>query len=109
MKPQTTNQEILLITGTSFSSRQFSRKDADSNGGTDYSTLEKLESACWDGMLNELLPELAGYSSNGNRNFIWNIVSGVHFIRISIGSCPMPEKNGMSVDPYFILSSISYN
>ena len=109
MKQKAINQEILLITGTSFCSRQFIKRDDDSNEGRDHSTMEELEKACWDGMLNELLPELADYPSHGNRNFIWNIVSGVHFLCISMGPCPMPEKNEMSVDPYFFMLSACEN
>jgi hypothetical protein len=109
MKQKTINQEILLITGTRFSNRSFSRKDNEHNDRKDHATMEELEKACWDGMLNELLPELAGSHLHRNNQFIWNIVSGVHFLCISIGPCPMPEKNSTSIDPYFFLSSLSYN
>jgi len=71
--------------------------------------MEELENACWDGMLNELLPELAGDPSNGSRNFIWKIVTGAHSLCISMGLCPMPEKNETSIDPHFFQSSVLYN
>jgi hypothetical protein len=109
MKQQAINQEILLITDARFSSRLFCRKDTRNNEEVSNSLVEEMEKACWDGMLNELLPELAGHPSNGRSNFIWNIVTGAHFLCISMGPCPMPEKNKASIDPYFFLSSIVYN
>jgi hypothetical protein len=57
---QVINQEILLFTGSGFCSRQFSKRDSDTEGDNDYSAMEELEKACWDGMLYEMLPELAG-------------------------------------------------
>jgi len=109
MKQKVTNQEILLITGTSFSSRPFSRRNTDNKEGQDHSTMDDLEKACWDGMLNDLLPELAGDPSNGNRNFIWNIITGAHFLSISMGPCPIPRRNTASINPHFFLSSVLYN
>jgi hypothetical protein len=109
MKQKIINQEILLITGTNFSNRLFSRSNADHNSDKGYSAIEELERACWDGILTELLPELACDSSNGDRNFIWNIVTGDHFLCISMGLCPMPGKNETSIDPHFFPGSVLYN
>jgi hypothetical protein len=109
MKHKTINHELLLISGTSYNRRQFITRDSDSKSGPDHSVMEDMEKKCRDGKLNELLPELAGYPSRSNRNFIWNIASGVHFLSICMGTCPMPDKNETSIDPHFILSSILYN
>lgn len=109
MKQKIINQEILLITGTSFSSRLFARNNTDNNYEKGDPGTEELENACWDGVLNELLPELTGNSSNANRNFTWNIVIGDHFLCISIGLCPMPDKNETSIDPHFFPCSVVYN
>jgi hypothetical protein len=103
MKLQANNQEILLFTGTSFSNRPLCQKDTDDNEGRNYSAMEELEQACWDGMLNELLPELVGSSSNKNNNYIWNTMSGVHFLCISMGPCPMPVEKETSINPYAFL------
>ena len=109
MKQKIISQEILLVTRTSFSNRLFSRSNADHNSDKGYSAIEELERACWDGILKELLPELADDSSNEDRNFIWNVVTGDHFLCISIGLCPTPGKNEISIDPHFFLGSVSYN
>jgi hypothetical protein len=109
MKPNAINQEILLINGTSFMNRPFCRNGTDNAERDNVKAMEEIEKACWNGMLGELLPELAGHPSAFARSFIWNIVSGEHFLCISMGSCPMPGKDACSLDPYFFLSAISYN
>ena len=57
MKTKSTQQEVLLITGTRFSSRQCQdKKDAGNpNRLTDN---EMLEDACWNGLIQSLLPEV---------------------------------------------------
>jgi hypothetical protein len=109
MKQKAINHEILLVTDSNFNSRQFSKRDGNNEESKNNSAIEELEKACWDGMLNELLPELAGYSSRSNKNFIWNIASGSHSLYISIGPCPMPGKNETSIDPYFFLTDTLKN
>jgi hypothetical protein len=109
MKPQPTNQEILLFTGTSFSNRPFCGTDIDDNAGKNYSTMEELECACWNGMLNELLPELAGNPSYNNNNYIWNTVSGLNFLCISMGPYPVQLEKETSLDPYLFLSAMFQN
>lgn len=109
MKPKIINQEILLFAGTRFSSRQFSIKDTDEKENACYSSIENLEKACWAGMLFELLPELVGCPSADNKTYIWHIMSGEHFLRISMGSYPSSVENETSIDPYFFLPLSSKN
>ena len=57
MKTNYTQQEILLLTGTSFSLQEFS----ETTDGLNYNHLtekEKLEVACWNGLLPVMLPEV---------------------------------------------------
>ena len=109
MKQKATNNEILLFTGTSFCGHQFSSRDNDNTDTRNYPAREQLEKACWDGMLDEMLPELADNSSNRNRNFIWNVVIGINFLCVRPGPCPMPEKNATSIDPYYCLPASPTN
>ncbi len=109
MKQKATNQEILLLTGTNFCGRQFSRSGNDNIDAKNNPAKEQIEKACWDGMVDEMLPELADNSSKGNRNFIWNVVIGINFLCVSTGPCPMPEKNATSIDPYYCLPATPTN
>ena len=109
MKPETTNHEILLFTGTSFTNREFCSRDDEKDNGRKASPMEELEKACWDGMLYEMFPELPGSFLAKCESFIWNIVSGIHFLRISMGPFPQDMKNERSIDPYFFLPTVNRN
>ena len=100
MKPQIINQEILLFTGSKFFNRPFCKKGK--NQQPDFSSMEELEKACWDGMLNELLPEL--FDNGGqNNNYLWNTISGVNFLCVNMSPSPMSLEKSTSIDPYFFL------
>ena len=58
MKPITTNQEILLITGSAFSNNEFSEPGKYNYRFAVPSSTNELERAFWAEMLFELLPEL---------------------------------------------------
>lgn len=108
MKPQATNQEILLFTGTSFTNRSFSHREDDKEQ-RNYSAMEELERACWDGILNELLPELVGDASYDNNNYLWHTVSGVNFLCVNIGPHPVHVEKETSLDPYLFLNGVRKN
>ena len=56
MKTIATQQEILLLTGTKFSSREWAEKNVEDKNKL--SATERIEDACWNGLLDELLPEI---------------------------------------------------
>ena len=99
MKSKTTQQEILLITGTRFSSRIFAPKD-DTSNYDQLSENEKLQEACWNGMIQELLPELRE-EVNNKKLFLWNIVQGDAFLELKFSNTPSEmEDKHTSIDPY---------
>ena len=57
MKNNSTQQEVLLITGSSFASRQYSERETP-EGSKNLSANDKLKEACWNGLLKEMLPEI---------------------------------------------------
>lgn len=56
MKARSTQQEILLLTGTKFSEREWAEKLVEDKNKL--SATDKLEDACWNGLLDEMLPEI---------------------------------------------------
>ena len=102
MEPKIINQEILLFTGTGFCSRPFSKRDSD-HDSENYSSMEELEKACWDGMLHEMLPELLDNAGPRKGNYVWKTISGVNFLCINMGSYPLAIEKQTSIDPYFFL------
>jgi hypothetical protein len=103
MEQQVINHEILLFTGSGFCSRQFCKRDSDVEGNNDYSAMEELEKACWDGMLYEMLPELAENAGSQKDSYIWSTTSGVNFLCINMGGCSMSAAKQTSINPYFFL------
>lgn len=106
MKQETTHHEILLFTGNSFSRREFCSRDEKDNG-QQFSPVEQMEKACWDGMLFEMLPEILGSCHVKRESFIWDIMSGKNFLRISLGPTPTITENETAIDPYFYMLSAS--
>jgi hypothetical protein len=103
MKTNIIQQEILLLTGTTFSKRQLHENDArdDSNHLTDS---EKLEEACWTGLLDELLPEII----TNKKLSLWQIGDSESSLQIELSEYPSEEKQ-FSINPYYFLRTTEYN
>jgi hypothetical protein len=112
MKTHSTQQEILLMTGSKFAAREWAEKivDPDSDGDSNkLSATEKLEEACWNGVLDEMLPEVVEKTREGKKLFLWHIRHCRSFLGIDLSeSSPLIERES-SIDPYFFLSLIPVN
>ena len=95
MKTNYIQQEILLITGTTFSAKQFFGNDGKDN----LTQKEHLEEACWNGLLQEMIPEIYGQTEN-KKLFLWHIKEGHSFIELELGEVPEEKDNQYSIDPY---------
>ena len=96
-------QEILLLTGTAFSQRQLCKNDP-KDDRNNLSESEKLEEACWAGLLEELLPEIIT-----NKNLcLWQIGDSEFSLQIELSEYPSTEKQ-FSVNPYYFLRTTQYN
>ncbi len=105
MKTKFTQQEILLITGTKFSEREWAEKiveDKNKLTGAD-----KLEDACWNGLLDEMLPELVEKTADGKKLFLWHIRHGRSFLEIELSESPPIIEREFSIDPYFFVPAIN--
>lgn len=107
MKAQSTQQEILLMTGTKFSEREWAEKLVEDKNKL--SATEKLEDACWNGLLGEMLPELVEKTAEGKSLFLWNIRNCRSFLEIELSdSSPVIERE-FSIDPYLFVSTSCLN
>ena len=97
------HQEILLLTGTTFSQRQLCENDPSKDKGQ-LSETEKLEEACWAGLLDELLPEII----TNKKLYIWHIGDTEFSLQIELSEYPSGEKQ-FSINPYYFLRTIGYN
>lgn len=99
MKKNSTQQEVLLLTGTKFSSRQWCMKDE--NQSKQLTDSEKLEEACWNGLLPEMLPEIFTETmAPGKKLYLWQVKEGASFLDLEIGEFPVAKDNYFSIDPY---------
>jgi hypothetical protein len=103
MKTDILQQEILLLTGTTFSQRQLCENDT-KDDSKNLSASEKLEEACWTGLLDELLPEIIA----NKKLHIWQIGDTEFSLQIELSEYPSGEKQ-FSINPYYFLRTIEYN
>ena len=99
MERNSTQQEILLMTGSGFFQQQcFERNEQDSN--KNLSQEEKMEEACWNGMLQDLLPGVINKDAAGKALMLWQVVTHNSFLEIEL--CETPSENDLyySIDPY---------
>ena len=102
METNSTQQEILLAAGTSFSSREF-YKTID---GLNYNHLteeEKLVAAAWNGLLFEILPEIFEQHSVNKKLYLWEMSEGSLFIELKLGKTYLELEMQFSIDPYSFL------
>jgi len=99
METTTIQQEILLVTGTSFSTGEFCR----TSDGFSYNHLtekQKLEVACWNGLLPVMLPEIFKQHPSHRKLYLWEIREGSSFIELELGEQYMEFEKEFSIDPY---------
>ena len=101
MKTDFTQQEILLLTGTTFSKREWSYKDNDAK--SNFTEKEQLEEACYNGLLEEMLPEIFILNSAEKKLYLWDIKQGKSFIELELGEVPDKIDQRFSIDPYSFL------
>ena len=104
MKKNMMQQEILLVTGTSFTSDKLCKKD-DSRRDSHLFENEQLEEACWNGLLQAKLPEIFLKAANGNILCIWQIKEAESFLVLDLGEMPAAIDSHFSIVPYSFLSA----
>lgn len=107
MKPNITHQEILLRTDTHFAHRQWA--DKDSKGSDNLSTIEKLEKACLDGLVKELIPELDITLVPNKKLWLWQVHEIRSFLALDFFEYPGPKQKEASINPYLFLDGLGRN
>lgn len=102
MKPKATQMEVMLLTGTSFSSKQIIDKMED-NRKNGLSEKEMLSEACWNGMLPDVLPELCQQIPEGKKIYLWEIQEAESFIELELGELNEERDRDTSINPYMFI------
>ena len=105
MKKYFTQQEILLVTGTTFTSGELCKNGQDGH----QTEKEKLEEACWNGLVRAMLPEISLQTSNGGILCIWEIKEAGSFLELELGEIPAAIDKHLSITPHNFLCTQSYN
>lgn len=107
MKTKSIQQEILLMTNTTFSQQQWAEKDPSPNNKL--SLTERLEDACWNGLLYEMFPGIVEKSAEGKQLYLWQIRHGESCLQIELCEQPTAIDLWYSIDPYSFLLTTCYS
>jgi len=107
MKQKTFQQEVLVLTQTSFAQKAFID---DNRCDKKNCPVEELEKGFWNGLLNEMLPELMP-PMPGPRSelFIWQITVGETSLLIDMAETPDIIEDSCSINPRCFLSISKMN
>ena len=105
MKAKSTQQEILLMTNTTFAARQWCEKDAEKNTLTPQ---EQMEEVCANGLMRELLPEVFETPEN-KKLYLWQMRPGFSFLQLELGEFPLAIDDEHSIDPHNFLHTMWCN
>jgi hypothetical protein len=94
--------EILLFTNTRFSSKQFCGR-CDNYNEFDGWELGKMEEACWNGLLWEVLPELYLDAGTSKELVLWKIILADYFLDLEYGELLQRKDFSLSINPYLFL------
>jgi hypothetical protein len=100
--------EVLLMTGTNFSAGNWVKKD-DDPAGRQPSDIERLQEACWNGLLKTMLPELWINPPKGGALYLWEVKEAESFLALELSEVPMPIDPSWSLSPHSFLSCRNYN
>jgi len=102
MSKNSTQYEVLFLTGTSFSSRKWQKRD-EADKRKNLTDKEQLEEACWNGLLPEIFPEIFRESTDLKSLYLWQIKQAQSFLEIEMGESPASKDYYFSIDPYCFL------
>ena len=107
MKTNSTQQEILLMTKSSFAQKQWCKKEFDDDANKNLTPEENIEEACANGLVQELLPEV--FNNNNHKMYLWQMHPGFSFLQLELGELPLAVEKQFSLDPHNFLSTMHPN
>ena len=108
MKTVSIQQELLLMTGTTFANRQWA--NINSSVTNSNSTKQKLiEHERYSSILPGLLPEIFYNNNEETKLYLWLIRHGHSYIQLELCEKPLVIDMDYTLDPYLYLSVVNYN
>ncbi len=99
MLHNTWQQEILLAYDSSYLTKMYA-ENVSRQSICPSTEIERIEEACWDGFLSEMLPEICGEAPSKNQLYIWAIREYNSFLEIDMGEYPFEKDQYFCLDPY---------
>lgn len=101
-------QEIILVSGSRFATRQYIERDVADNSGQK-SAEDRFKDACWNGLLREILPEIFIMSGNHPGLYLWQMREAQHILALEMAEFPTEIDLHQSIDPYYFLDVQGYS
>ncbi len=108
MANESTQQEILLVTGSGFAQRPYAEKDSTENA-KGLSQQDKFKEACWNGLLKDMLPEVFAINNSSEKIFLWQMRECKHVLALEMASGPCDINLNASIDPYCFADFLPQN
>lgn len=109
MAKLSTQQEVLIVNGTYFTSRQYVEKNKPAVKDNYLSQNEKLKEACWNGQLKDMLPEIFYHFTPDTQLFLWQMRECENIITLEMSENPIELDYYASIDPYCFMEIQEYN
>lgn len=108
MKNNATNQEILLLSNSSFFKRDWCELNINKNDKT-LSQKEQLILLCWNGMLKEIIPEIMETTLAKKPLTLWEINESDNMLDLRFGDIDKEMNDEWSINPYVFLTFANSN
>ena len=107
MKDIFTTMEILLMTNTKFSAREYADKN-ENQPSKNKSEHNKLAEACWNGIITSMLPEL--FAAPHHKPFIiWQVEECNHLLYMQLGEENIVQDAAFTIHPFVLTDNASQN
>jgi hypothetical protein len=108
MKHINLNQEILLNSNSSFFKKDYCEQNAKPQQKK-LSQKEQVANMCWNGLLQELLPEICDTDRNEKPLILWEINETQQMLDLRLGEIDQNLNDEFSINPYVYLTLLEYN
>ena len=102
-------KEILVVTSSKILSEELNRIRIQKSDIPEDSFQEELQEACWNGLLDEMLPIMIRSGKKDLHFFLWEIFIGEKTVCAELSEGPFIHDSFHSVNPYVFLNYCHYS
>jgi hypothetical protein len=107
MHTYTHQKEILLVANASFFSKNWVKRN-EAAADKHFTQKEKLIDACWNGLVQEILPEFFEMPYDKSMT-LWEVTDASAFIELVFCNFIETGEKDLSVNPYIFMQVQGYN